>query len=109
MFAFFFFFQAEGGIRDRNVTGVQTCALPILLVSTDLAAMAPGTTIGSVQPVEVGPGGVVPVTDPKIINAVVTAIYVELALHNRSTDLASRFVIDNLNLDATQAQSLRAP
>src|SRR5699024_4920873 len=26
----FFFFQAEDGIRDRNVTGVQTCALPIL-------------------------------------------------------------------------------
>src|SRR5699024_11612378 len=24
-----FFFQAEDGIRDRNVTGVQTCALPI--------------------------------------------------------------------------------
>src|SRR5699024_11308048 len=26
---FYFFFQAEDGIRDRNVTGVQTCALPI--------------------------------------------------------------------------------
>src|SRR6266704_5077607 len=26
---FFFFFQAEDGIRYRNVTGVQTCALPI--------------------------------------------------------------------------------
>src|SRR5438067_3768454 len=25
------FFHAEDGIRDRNVTGVQTCALPILL------------------------------------------------------------------------------
>src|SRR5437867_2013798 len=28
-FSFFFFFQAEDGIRDRTVTGVQTCALPI--------------------------------------------------------------------------------
>jgi len=27
---FVFFFQAEDGIRDRDVTGVQTCALPIL-------------------------------------------------------------------------------
>src|SRR5437667_10143553 len=27
-----FFFQAEDGIRDRDVTGVQTCALPISLV-----------------------------------------------------------------------------
>src|SRR2546427_4624999 len=26
---FFFFFQAEAGIRDLTVTGVQTCALPI--------------------------------------------------------------------------------
>src|SRR5689334_24896364 len=26
-----FFFQAEDGIRDGTVTGVQTCALPILL------------------------------------------------------------------------------
>src|SRR5437773_6285127 len=30
----FFFFQAEDGIRDRDVTGVQTCALPI----SDVAA-----------------------------------------------------------------------
>src|SRR2546430_13420036 len=29
---FFFFFQAEDGIRDLTVTGVQTCALPISLV-----------------------------------------------------------------------------
>src|SRR5262249_57185821 len=28
----FFFFQAEDGIRDWSVTGVQTCALPISLV-----------------------------------------------------------------------------
>src|SRR2546430_11352518 len=27
----FFFFQAEDGIRDLTVTGVQTCALPIYL------------------------------------------------------------------------------
>src|SRR5258706_4042988 len=29
--SFFFFFQAEDGIRDWSVTGVQTCALPISL------------------------------------------------------------------------------
>ena len=28
---FFFFFQAEDGIRDWSVTGVQTCALPLYL------------------------------------------------------------------------------
>src|SRR5439155_3421673 len=29
---FYFFFQAEDGIRDGHVTGVQTCALPISVV-----------------------------------------------------------------------------
>src|SRR5256885_5441841 len=33
-----FFFQAEDGIRDYKVTGVQTCALPIY-VGTDIAAI----------------------------------------------------------------------
>src|SRR5438445_3950097 len=38
----FFFFQAEDGIRDIGVTGVQTCALPILSVAA--AALArPGS------------------------------------------------------------------
>src|SRR6266508_6819551 len=40
----FFFFQAEDGIRDGHVTGVQTCALPILFLtglgSTETAPMA---------------------------------------------------------------------
>src|SRR2546422_10318106 len=38
---FFFFFQAEDGIRDVAVTGVQTCALPICLLTqfpTDVRA-----------------------------------------------------------------------
>src|SRR5699024_1913905 len=34
LFFLFFFFQAEDGIRDRNVTGVQTCALPIFKTSS---------------------------------------------------------------------------
>src|SRR5699024_11673379 len=33
-----FFFQAEDGIRDRNVTGVQTCALPIYTHKSRLQA-----------------------------------------------------------------------
>src|SRR6266496_2464023 len=39
-FYFFFFFQAEDGIRDLYVTGVQTCALPILLALLALGALA---------------------------------------------------------------------
>src|SRR6266516_2982012 len=34
---FFFFFQVEDGIRDRTVTGVQTCALPIYLLERGYA------------------------------------------------------------------------
>src|SRR2546430_15574386 len=36
MMIFFFFFQAEDGIRDLTVTGVQTCALPIFRIGTAL-------------------------------------------------------------------------
>src|SRR6266540_6509537 len=36
---FFFFFQAEDGIRDRDVTGVQTCALPIWILTTHAGAL----------------------------------------------------------------------
>src|SRR4030065_428203 len=40
IFRFYFFFQAEDGIRYSSVTGVQTCALPISF---------PGTTVSSIQ------------------------------------------------------------
>src|SRR5256886_12786163 len=38
--SFFFFFQAEDGIRDLTVTGVQTCALPIYLLACFDAAIS---------------------------------------------------------------------
>src|SRR5947209_20253415 len=37
---FFFFFQAEDGIRDIGVTGVQTCALPIWLLAGHLELLS---------------------------------------------------------------------
>src|SRR6266498_668738 len=40
----FFFFQAEDGIRDADVTGVQTCALPIYNL-WDLSPMSPMSPI----------------------------------------------------------------
>src|SRR5699024_11424559 len=42
-----FFFQAEDGIRDRNVTGVQTCALPIL---SWLSLMEAHDALNAVEP-----------------------------------------------------------
>src|SRR2546430_17423903 len=43
----FFFFQAEDGIRDLTVTGVQTCALPIL--STADRQHFPGDVAGAAR------------------------------------------------------------
>src|SRR5690554_6999534 len=40
-FFVFFFFQAEDGIRDADVTGVQTCALPISVPGADAARRRP--------------------------------------------------------------------
>src|SRR4051794_41878785 len=43
MLLFFFFFQAEDGIRDGRVTGVQTCALPISPLRPACRICAPTT------------------------------------------------------------------
>jgi membrane-bound serine protease (ClpP class) len=77
----------------------------ILLVATDLAAMDPATTIGSVQPVIIGPGGFETVTDPKIVNAVVNLTRRQLEIHGRNEALADEFVIHNLNLNGREALS----
>src|SRR5206468_7068151 len=46
-FFVFFFFQAEDGIRDLIVTGVQTCALPISLVRGSLRDREAATNASS--------------------------------------------------------------
>src|SRR5258708_109802 len=56
---FFFFFQAEDGIRDDLVTGVQTCALPIS-GTPDMRSLSaystPSSTSGShsARPIQAG-------------------------------------------------------
>src|SRR5256885_6907054 len=42
----FFFFQAEDGIRDYKVTGVQTCALPISRISASTPLPQESTLAG---------------------------------------------------------------
>src|SRR5256885_17234413 len=49
----FFFFQAEDGIRDYKVTGVQTCALPI---SSACGAPPPESSRGTTSPCRAGRG-----------------------------------------------------
>src|SRR2546430_6836733 len=56
---FFFFFQAEDGIRDLTVTGVQTCALPISCCS------APSRCAGPREPDELATLGPAPERDPR--------------------------------------------
>src|SRR5699024_11311599 len=52
-----FFFQAEDGIRDRNVTGVQTCALPISLLLVRRFYRASGLTLAAALGVRRGQVG----------------------------------------------------
>src|SRR2546426_10068045 len=52
---FFFFFQAEDGIRDYKVTGVQTCALPIYFGTEILANERKAPKGPSAIPVSIAP------------------------------------------------------
>src|SRR2546422_3440334 len=57
---FFFFFQAEDGIRDVAVTGVQTCALPIYRHHLPLGCKLLSTGKMMTVPVEEAPANSVP-------------------------------------------------
>src|SRR5438046_8320641 len=48
-FFLFFFFQAEDGIRDWSVTGVQTCALPISLKEAEESFAKFGVQVGEAR------------------------------------------------------------
>ncbi len=74
-----------------------------ILMATDLAAMAPATTIGSLQPVIITAEGFEPVDDEKVINNIVTKLRTALAFHGRNESLADAFVRENLNLEASDA------
>src|SRR5690606_39596103 len=45
----FFFFQAEDGIRDFHVTGVQTCALPIYVANENYYALEEPTSLNTLE------------------------------------------------------------
>src|SRR2546430_5354650 len=86
---FFFFFQAEDGIRDLTVTGVQTCALPIFRVTVPEAGVPPVTLAGLIASDEITAGTTVsealcvpPPYEPEMVTAVdvATALVVTLKL-----------------------------
>ncbi len=75
----------------------------LILISTDIAAMAPYTVIGSAQPVTVTTGGSEPVEDAKIINALVKRATENARKYDRNQTAAEQFITENLNLDADTA------
>lgn len=75
----------------------------LILISTDIAAMAPFTVIGSAQPVTITPGGSEPVDDTKLINALVERATENAKKHGRNQTAAEEFITKNLNLNADNA------
>ncbi len=76
----------------------------LILLSSDVAAMAPHTIIGSAQPVRLTPTGrTEPINDTKTANAIVALIEEKARTHGRNTTAAREFVISNLNLNAEEA------
>src|SRR2546429_6279068 len=73
---FFFFFQAEDGIRDVAVTGVQTCALPIFITVEESKTME--TTLEVVEGMQFDRGYLSPyfVTDPERMECVLEDVYI---------------------------------
>src|SRR3990172_11551645 len=67
---FWFFFQAEDGIRDVAVTGVQTCALPISLSPSKFVTQASGTITAPVRARKTF--SMTPVAPPAVRSAVET-------------------------------------
>ena len=75
----------------------------LILLSSDVAVMAPGTIIGSAQPVQLGPTGTEPVNDTKVINAVVALAEEKARAHDRNVTAAKEFIVSNLNLNAEES------
>jgi len=75
----------------------------LILISTDIAAMAPHTIIGSAQPVEMSATGIEPVNESKIVNAIVALAREKALMHGRNETVAEEFITKNLNLNAESA------
>src|SRR5690606_32427676 len=96
----FFFFQAEDGIRDFHVTGVQTCALPIypqatarILTTYGLAYEAPLAASD--------PDAAVEAAMPLLAAGRAVAVKID------SPDIPHKTVVDGVRLNRGSAQSVR--
>jgi membrane-bound serine protease (ClpP class) len=78
----------------------------LILISSDVAAMAPHCIIGSAQPVRLSAlGEAEPINDSKTTNAIVALIEEKARSHGRNTTAAREFVASNLNLNADEAKN----
>lgn len=75
----------------------------LILMGTDIAAMAPFTVIGSAQPVQMSAEGTEPIEDEKIINALVKFSVSTAKKHGRNETFAEEVITKNKNLDAEEA------
>jgi len=77
----------------------------MILVSTHIAAMQPGTIIGSLQPVTYNPatGGYAPVNESKILNPIIQTLCEHGASKGRNATALVRFVLYNDNYGAYDA------
>jgi membrane-bound serine protease (ClpP class) len=76
-----------------------------ILLSGNLAAMSPGTTCGAAMPVKVSSTGGTSAVDQKTINFMAEHMKSLASLRGRPTDLAERFVKENLSLNYLDAMA----
>ncbi|MDD4801526.1 MAG: nodulation protein NfeD [Syntrophomonas sp.] len=76
-----------------------------ILLSGNLSAMSPGTTCGAAMPVKVSGTGETNAADQKTINFMAEHMKSLAALRGRPSELAERFVTENLSLNNKDAQS----
>src|SRR5699024_5265785 len=98
---YFFFFQAEDGIRDRNVTGVQTCALPICAVAVMALERVPADIRAQ--------GGVARMSDPDMINGIVDAVSIPVMAKARIGHFVEAQVLQDLGVDYVDESEVLTP
>src|SRR5690348_18247205 len=86
----FFFFQAEDGIRDGRVTGVQTCALPICKVLDDDLVMLVRDAVAGPAGGDQNPGSARLQSQPRLQQGMNEAGRSEERRVGKSVDLGGR-------------------
>src|SRR5438552_12777252 len=92
----FFFFQAEDGIRDDLVTGVQTCALPIMAlerVPADIRAH----------------GGVARMSDPELIIQIKEAVTIPVMAKCRIGHFVEAEILQAIGVDCIDESEVLTP